>query len=207
MIMDGMDPLRTARYLRKQKQDYHYLRDYRRMARQAELDLAQEVVAWPPHLQAAHDRLQQEVRYQVSGDCRKQFAEMSARCAGLCWEHDGICIRPAATPEELVQEGATLHHCVGGYASNHAAGSIILFVRHARRPERSWYTLNVNVREKKILQLHGYGNERSPRGEKLRIPREVREFVALWEKEVLWKWVLPEEKKATGKGRKSGTAA
>lgn len=147
MIGDGVDPLRTVRYLRKQQKSYSYLKDYRRMARQAELDLAQEVVAWPPHLQAAHDRLQQEVRYQVSGDCRKQFAEMSARCAGLCWEHDGICIRPAATPEELVQEGATLHHCVGGYARNHAAGSIILFVRHARRPERSWYTLNVNVRE------------------------------------------------------------
>lgn len=205
MIGDGVDPLRTVRYLRKQKQDYHYLRDYRRMARQAELDLAQEVVAWPPHLQAAHDRLQQEVRYQVSGDCRKQFAEMSARCAGLCWEHDGICIRPAATPEELVQEGATLHHCVGGYARNHAAGSIILFVRHARRPERSWYTLNVSVHKKMILQLHGYGNERSPKGKKLRIPREVREFVALWEKEVLWKWVLPEEKKA--KRKKRGEAA
>lgn len=207
MIQDGADPMRTVRYLKKQQQSYHYLQDYRRMARRAELDLTQEVIVWPPHLREAHDRVQQEVRYQVSGECREQFAEMSKRCAGLRWEHDGICIRPAATPEELIEEGATLHHCVGGYAERHASGSIILFVRHTRRPERSWYTLNVSVHKKMILQLHGYGNERSPKGKKLRIPREVREFVALWEKEVLWKWVLPEEKKATGKGRKSGTAA
>lgn len=207
MIRDGADPMRTVRYLRKQQKSYSYLKDYRWMARRAELDLTQEVIAWPPHLREAHDRVQQEVRYKVSGECREQFAEMSKRCAGLRWEHDGICIRPAATPEELIEEGATLHHCVGGYAERHASGSIILFVRHTRRPERSWYTLNVSVHKKMILQLHGYGNERSPKGKKLRIPREVREFVALWEKEVLWKWVLPEEKKAPGKGRKSGTAA
>lgn len=205
MIRDGADPMRTVRYLRKQKQDYHYLRDYRRMARQAELDLAQEVVAWPPHLQAAHDRLQQEVRYQVSGDCRKQFAEMSARCAGLCWEHDGICIRPAACPEELVREGSTLHHCVGGYARRHAKGEIILFIRHTRRPERSWYTFNVDVHKKTIIQLHGYGNERSPNGERLQIPKRVTEFVEMWQREVLGPWVLPAEKKA--KRKKGGEAA
>lgn len=171
------------------------------MAQLAELDLTQEVVAWPPHLQEAHDRVQQEVRYRVSRDCREQFSEMSARCAGLCWEHDGICIRPAQTPEELVQEGQTLHHCVGGYANSHAAGSIILFVRHARRPERSWYTLNVDVKSRKVLQLHGYENERSPKGKKLRIPQRVWEFVELWQKEVLEPFVLPkkQKKRRTGK--------
>lgn len=48
-----------------------------------------------------------------------------------------------------MQEGATLKHCVGGYAKSHASGRIILFIRHERRPERSWYTLNVDLKTKK----------------------------------------------------------
>lgn len=47
---------------------------------------------------------------------------MTDRCQGLAWEHDGICIRPAASPLELIEEGNTLRHCVGGYAGTHAMG-------------------------------------------------------------------------------------
>lgn len=205
MLEDGEEPLRTARYLHKQGQHYYYLKDYRRMAQWAELNLEEEVVRWPPHLRQAHDRLVAEARYKTDRELRDRFMRMSERCRALSWEHEGICIRPAATPEELVQEGSVLHHCVGGYAKDHADGRIILFVRHARRPERSWFTLNVDVRSKKRIQLHGYGNERSPKGERLKIPQKVREFVALWEKEVLGPWKLPAEKKAQKK--KGGEAA
>lgn len=205
MLENGEDPLRTARYLHKQGQPYYFLQDYRRMARQAGLDLEEEAQRRPPHLRQAHDRLVEETRYKTNRELRDRFARMSERCRALSWEHDGICIRPAATPEELVQEGSVLHHCVGGYAQNHASGSIILFIRHARRPERSWFTLNVDVHSKKRIQLHGYGNERSPKGERLKIPKKVQEFVALWEKEVLGPWRLPAERKP--KKKKGGRAA
>ena len=131
---------------------------------------------------------------------------MTARCAGLTWEHDGICIRPAETPLELIREGSTLHHCVGRYSDSHARGRIILFVRHTRRPERSWYTLNIDVYSKKEIQLHGYGNEFA-NGKRLKIPRRVREFVDLWEREVLAKWQLPPEQKAKKKKNKAAEAA
>ena len=185
---------KTLNYMKKQGRDWNYLNDYWRMAARAELDLSQDVVRWPPHLRQAHDRLAETVRYKTSEKQRRDFAEMTQRCRSLAWEHDGICIRPAETPEELVQEGQTLHHCVGGYSSSHAEGKIILFIRHTRRPERSWYTLNVDVRTKKIIQNHGYGNERSPSGEHLTIPQRVQDFVALWAKEVLAPWQLPTEK-------------
>lgn len=71
---------------------------------------------------------------------------------------------------------------------------IILFIRHTRRPERSWFTLNVDVRNKTILQNHGYGNE-SAHGRKLHIPKAVQDFVDLWKQEVLDKWTLPKPKK------------
>ena len=193
ILMYGAPPIRTANYLKRQGQAWEYLKDYWRMANMAGYDLNQEAVRWPKTLRQAHDRVAAAVKYQkIDSQTKKAFASMTARCQGLSWEHDGICIRPAATPLELIEEGNTLRHCVGGYADSHAKGRIILFVRHTRRPDRSWYTLNINVQTKQEIQLHGYKNEFVD-GKHLKIPRRVREFVDLWEREVLAKWQLPTE--------------
>lgn len=199
ILMAGVPPIRTANYLKRQNQAWNYLEDYWRMARLAGYDLDQDAVRWPKVLQRAHDRAAAAVKYQkINSHTKEAFTKMTARCQGLAWEHDGICIRPAANPQELIEEGNTLRHCVGGYAGTHAMGKIILFVRHTRRPDRSWYTLNINVLTKEEIQLHGYRNELVD-GKRLKIPRRVREFVDLWEREVLAKWQLPPEKTAPKK--------
>ena len=190
----GAPLAKTVRYLKKQAERPDLLLDYWQMADQLELDLQDEVLRWPPHLRAAHDRLATQVQYQRNAPLNARFAAMTERCRGLAWEHNGICIRPAETVDELVQEGNTLHHCVGGYGPAHADGQIILFIRHTRRPERSWFTLNVDVKEKKIIQNHGYGNEYA-HGQTLHIPKAVQDFVALWKQEVLDKWTLPKPKR------------
>lgn len=207
-ILREKQPLvRTVNYIKRQGQEFTQLEDYWRMAAAAGCDLNQDTVRWPKDLRAAHDRMHETIQHErVSDKCRQAFAAMTARCAGLAWEHDGICIRPAETPLELIREGSTLHHCVGRYSDSHARGRIILFVRHTRRPERSWYTLNIDVYSKKEIQLHGYGNEFA-NGKRLKIPRRVREFVDLWEREVLAKWQLPPEQKAKKKKNKAAEAA
>jgi hypothetical protein len=98
-----------------------------------------------------------------------------------------------------------LHHCVGGYTDTHLRGNIILFVRHERRPERSWFTLNINLENRTRIQLHGYGNERA-NGKELRIPKEVLEFVDAWEKEVLANWRDPEKMKGKKHGDRTAAA-
>ena len=201
----GAPLAKTVRYLKKQAERPDILLDYWKMADHLELDLQNEVIRWPPHLRAAHDRVATQIQYECNAPLNARFTAMTERCRGLAWEHDGICIRPAESVEELVQEGKTLHHCVGGYGPAHADGMIILFIRHTRRPERSWFTLNVDVRKKKILQNHGYGNEYA-HGRKLTIPRAVQDFVALWKREVLDKWTLPKPKKK-GKPRNGESAA
>ena len=199
ILREKLPMMRTLNYIEHQEQDLTQLEDYWRMAAVAGCDLNQDAVRWPKDLRTAHDRMSETIQYErVSGKCQQAFAAMTARCAGLAWEHDGICIRPAETPLELIREGSTLHHCVGRYSDAHARGKIILFVRHTRRPERSWYTLNIDVTSKREIQLHGYGNEFA-HGKKLKIPRRVREFVDLWEREVLAKWQLPPEKTAPKK--------
>lgn len=206
ILREKLPMMRTINYIERQEQDLTQLEDYWRMAAVAGCDLNQDAVRWPKDLRTAHDRMSETIQYErVSGKCQQAFAAMTARCAGLTWEHDGICIRPAETPLELIREGSTLHHCVGRYSDAHARGRIILFVRHTRRPERSWYTLNIDVTSKREIQLHGYGNEFA-HGKKLKIPRRVREFVDLWEREVLAKWQLPPEQKAKKKKNKATQA-
>ena len=68
----------------------------------------------------------------------------------------------------------------------------MFFVRHRRRPERSYYTLQIDMNGTipKELQLHGYGNERHGDHKQYahKIPRKVREFCDRWEREVLTPW-------------------
>lgn len=200
----GKRIMQAVRYLEKTKNTITTLKDYWRMATLQGLDLDNPVVRWPRDLRAAHDRVMEAQKYTNTPAQREAFQRMSERCRGLNWSNGAICIRVAETPEELVKEGETLHHCVGGYTEDHAKGKIILFIRHARRPERSWFTLNLDVIDKKIIQNHGYGNERSPKGVKLHIPKEVLQFVEEWKRQVLAFWKLPatankEKNRRTGK--------
>lgn len=114
----------------------------------------------------------------------------------LEWTDGELCIIIPQSNAELVAEGKTLHHCVGTYGAAHCSGEMIFFVRHYRRPERSYFTLNVNMngKEPNEIQLHGYGNE-SKGSKHWKIPREVRAFVDRWEKEVLLPWFINNRKK------------
>ncbi len=48
---------------------------------------------------------------------------------------DGLLIRPAASQQDLTDEGNRLHHCVSTYGKRHAEGeSAIFFIRRKNRP-------------------------------------------------------------------------
>ena len=180
--------------------------DYRRMC--AEVGSTD---FYPRDLRAAHDRLTGETRALKSMRFDERFAALAGKWAALEWSDGAICALLPRGGGELVREGETLHHCVGGYIETHAGGKIIVFIRHARRPERSWFTLNIDLTgaQWREIQLHGYGNEYA-HGKYLRIPREVRDFVDRWEKEVLtptFAQVKAAEKKAAKKTAKKVKAA
>lgn len=141
---------------------------------------------WPRDLRAAHDRLFAAKKLKEDASSIANFEAIAQKWAALEWSDGEICIRLPRCNNDLVAEGHTLHHCVGGYGKTHLQGKLVLFVRHARRPERSWYTLNIDtsgVRPRRI-QLHGYGNEWA-HGEKLQIPQRVLDFCDRWESEIL----------------------
>lgn len=61
-------------------------------------------------------------------------------------------------PKDIINEGASLSHCVGGYLESVASGyKTILFLRKISDPDRSFYTIEVD--DSHIVQIHGNHNK------------------------------------------------
>ena len=181
------------RYLAKQERRFELMRstglqllfDYREMLADV-IDHPTDIELWPVDLRAAHDRMTELQRAKNAEKTIAGFGKILEKWGALEWSDGTICARLPRTNQDLVDEGHTLNHCVSSYGEAHVEGRLIIFIRHARRPERSWFTLNIDTTGKRWreIQLHGYGNEHA-HGKKLKIPKEVRDFCDRWEKEVL----------------------
>lgn len=210
----GVSPERAAHYLLRENERGQILADTWDMSAQLGLDMTDPQILFPKGLRATHDRLAPAVterkQREQSEKSRAQFQAILDQYGHLEWSDGDICIRLPRSFAELVREGAVLHHCVGGYGDKHLSGSdVIWFVRHARRPERSWYTLDIrmNAGEPREVQLHGYKNE-LVHGKELHIPRRVREFCDRWEREVLLPgWKRAQRQAKTKKRAKKENAA
>lgn len=190
---------RVLRYLSKQgclPSEVQLLEDARTFAKRLNHNAPltpQEL--WPPHLRDAHDRLAQQVAIldaeNKKSNYQRGFDSVLANFSPLQWSDGDLCILLPKSGKELIAEGKTLNHCVGGYVRSHSEGErIIFFVRNYRRPERSYYTLNISMGiEPSEIQLHGYGNEthRDKKGSLHHhsIPAKVRAFCDRWEQEIL----------------------
>lgn len=175
-----------------------------------------EELLWPRYLFEAHEREAEKNKALAANDYLEGFHRVLEKCGELEWTDGDLCIRIPRNNGELVQEGDVLRHCVGGYGSKHAGGKdLIFFVRHYRRPERSYYTLNESIANyhPRRIQLHGYGNEHHGDRKQYRhkIPQKVLDFVDRWEREILHPWCLAmqaKEKRAeaeTKRGRRRKT--
>ena len=206
MIQAGwtdLAPLRVVRYLEKQgcpDDGVQLLIDYRKISQHLGLGEANEVL-WPRDLMAAHDRVAQAWSAKNDLVYSMGFSTTYLSLRELEWTDGNLCIVIPKSERELVEEGETLRHCVGTYGKAHCSGRPIFFVRHFRRPERSYYTLNIDLTGKlpKQIQLHGYGNERhGPNKEyKHSIPQPVRDFCDRWQREVLLPWFARRNEKGT----------
>lgn len=155
---------------------------------------------YPKNLEAAHEEQTKRIGITPSCSAVTKFIAVKEKYKALEFNDGKLCVKLPNSPCDLIDEGEVLRHCVGGYVDTHAKGEkIILFIRHYRRPERSYYTLNIDFTGKKPkeIQLHGYGNERHGVNKQYShtIPRKVREFVDKWKEEILLPWAIAEEKK------------
>lgn len=198
---------KIIRYLKKQRlrpEEVRILKDTRDAARDlADGRLLTSEELWPRNLQAAHDRY---TRMRIEAIDQKKVEKFQAgftavldEYGDLQWTDGDLCIILPKSYAELVQEGNVLRHCVGGYGDRHIKGrDTIFFVRRYRRPERNYYTLDINMTDKPHrVQLHGYGNERHGINKQYshKIPKKVLDFCDRWEREILMPWWRDQQNK------------
>lgn len=143
--------------------------DYLQMREQLGYDLKNTVYQRPRNLAKAHLKMVEEIDKEKA-DIRKQEAEEKYPLIRknyrklrnrLFYEDENFLIRPARSAEEIVMEGRTLHHCVGGdnYLQKHNnQESIILMLRDKKQPEIPYIT--VELKGEYIKQWHGAYNKK-----------------------------------------------
>lgn len=163
---------------------YRDWNDYVVLAEGLGYDLGVETVLMPRNLDLAHEEARQELDLKLKREADQHQKELSEKVKlGILQrmrkyniEMDGYFIRIAESPEEIVAEGKTLVHCVGGYAERHMSGqTTILFLRRIDAPDVSLYTIQMNGDT--IAQIHGYKNERLESGRSAPNPRETMRWL------------------------------
>lgn len=149
--------------------------DYLSMRAQLGYDMENTVYQRPRNLEAAHNRMAEEInkeknekRYKEVAQkyplIKKNYRNLRKR---FFYEDEKYIIRPARSAEEIVREGRILHHCVGGdsYLGKHnKQESIILMLRFKEEQETPYIT--VEIKDNRIIQWYG-ANNRKPNEENM----------------------------------------
>ena len=155
--------------------------DYIADAGRVGLDLEDRTNSMPKNLLKRHANIIRQIKYRANRKLEEEMKEtLALRNKIFSWKDKKYIIRPAASTEELIEEGKALHHCVGGYAERHAKGeTTILFVRTNKAPDKPLYTMEVKGSPKsgwKMVQIRGMNNADPP--------EEVRMMVRIFLDEV-----------------------
>ena len=151
----------------------HTYRDYLADCIELGLDLNDKAVLFPPNLPAAHARTIALVKHKANAKLQAAFDKQVVKLNKLAFDNGELLIRPAASADELVEEGAYLHHCVGGYANSMAEGkTAILLIRRMSEPTTPYYTME--FKNGSIVQCRTQNNVSYQSDEM------VASFVAMW---------------------------
>ena len=161
--INSMQP-HCARYAVPVQQIIETWKDYLSMAKRLNYDLSDKTVAMPKNLQERHDTASCTLKITTNEKVLKKYKTRRRKLEKkYAFTMDELCVLVPKGPEEIIAEGQTLHHCVGGYADRHIRGEVtILFIRHRKRPGRSFLTVELEEVKGRvgIRQIHGYRNER-----------------------------------------------
>lgn len=138
--------------------------DYLHMAHTLGYDLSEKTVAMPRDLQQRHDAAAETIKVESGREEIKKYKRRRRMLEKkFAFALDGLRVVVPVSSAEIVQEGKTLHHCVGGYAARHIEGkTTILFIRKRRTPGRSFLTVELTQDKRgrvSVVQIHGYRNE------------------------------------------------
>jgi predicted RNA-binding Zn-ribbon protein involved in translation (DUF1610 family) len=160
--------------------------DYRKECHELGYDLTDEGVMFPKDLASAHtrtsklaqdrrDKLRKKELAATLAQQRAAYKKAIKKILNKEFDGDGYILRVCTSPEELTEEGKQLHHCVGGYVDRVVEGScLIFFLRTQQEPDTPLYTIEVNPKTMKIVQMRGKNNAAAP--------TELLAFAEIWVK-------------------------
>ena len=112
------------------------------------------------NVQFLHDDAAYWVSFYRDESQNALFEEAVKRVQSLEWvdPKSGLQIVAPKSVHELKDEGAILHHCVGGYVDAIIGGKDnIMFLRRSDMPDHPFFTVEI-VHDGEIRQVHCYGN-------------------------------------------------
>lgn len=136
-------------------------KDYVDMAKTLGWDMKNDTVRLPKDMHRRHDEAAIEINIKLANeDIELADSSILKRCAKYNFEMGDYLIRCAVSANEIIREGKTLQHCVGGYAQRHMSGALtICFLRRKDAPHKSLYT--IEIQGNRLMQIHGYQNDRN----------------------------------------------
>lgn len=168
---------RLAEYLSGQKimpRDYS---DYIDQCRKLQYNLRDTAICMPRDFEKMHTRLSQLIKYKQDEEQKRKFAMGYSERRALEFDRGEFLIRQPNSIGEIIEEGAALEHCVGGYADRHARGELtIMFLREKSAPDKPFYTVEVS-KKLKIAQCRGYRNNNADNPK----PKAVEDFEKVYQ--------------------------
>jgi hypothetical protein len=165
-MLDNKEIPTFVNYLSKQKIDAYTYTDYLRACNFLGLDMSENKNRYPHNFKRWHDirideyhSKQAEIDKQKRKELYEQFESVSTKYEALQRQlKDDFVTLIARSPQDLINEGEILHHCVGrmGYDQKFAREeSLIFFIRTKEQPEIPLVTLEYSPKTHKILQCYG----------------------------------------------------
>ena len=159
---------KLVRYLHSKKIYSSSYQDYIRACIYLKLDLTEDKNAFPHDFTYWQDTRNDEYRTAKALAEEKAKKELLAKFKAVAEKYISLqhskadyVVVIAMSPNELVNEGQVLHHCVGsmGYDQKFMREeSLIFFVRHKEEPDTPFVTVEYSPSKHKILQTHGMHN-------------------------------------------------
>lgn len=155
----GTSVMRMFRYLKANKIRSCDYRDYMAQCNELKYDMRDTSIGLPHDFHTVHERYSEIVKYKQSEADKQAFRDHMTERLPFEYETDTLLLRQPESMDEIVTEGKTLHHCVGGYAIRHAHGKTnIFFIRKKSDPDTPYYTIEVSNKHT-IIQCRGYRND------------------------------------------------
>jgi Zn finger protein HypA/HybF involved in hydrogenase expression len=131
--------------------------DYLNMASNMKYRLDDASKKYPQSLKKEHDKALFSYKVVADRINQEKFEAQAEKNAVLEYEGETFIVKVPRDPNEVIQEGTTLRHCVASYVENIRNGNtIVCFIRKKDEPSTSFFTSEVvgNV----INQVKGYTN-------------------------------------------------